>query len=120
MKESVKTFCRINGVEASESLAETLFNAYMESVANDDREHPTEFNNAGDKNKLQFPRELREQFERDCGFTDEELKIFRLRAKGMSVLQISFAMQTDKELYGTEKVERRIRAIKDKIAAAIE
>jgi len=117
MKESVKTFCRINGVEASESLAETLFNAYMESVANDDREPPTEFNNA---RELQFPRELREQFERDCGFTDEELKIFRLRAKGMSVLQISFAMQTDKELYGTEKVERRIRAIKDKIAAAIE
>lgn len=49
MKESVKTFCRINGVEASESLAETLFNAYMESVANDDREHPTEFNNARDE-----------------------------------------------------------------------
>ena len=74
----------------------------------------------GTKIKLQFPRELREQFERDCGFTDEELKIFRLRAKGMSVLQISFSMQTDTELYGTEKVERRIRAIKDKIAAAIE
>lgn len=49
MKESVKTFCRINGVEASERLAETLFEAYMESVANDDREHPTEFNNARDK-----------------------------------------------------------------------
>lgn len=49
MKESVKTFCRINGVEVSESLAETLFNAYMESVANDDIEPPTEFNNAGDK-----------------------------------------------------------------------
>ena len=62
----------------------------------------------GTKNKLQFPRELREQFERDCGFTDEELKIFRLRAKGMSVLQISFAMQTETELYGTEKVERAV------------
>lgn len=49
MKESIKDFCRINGVEASESLAETLFNAYMESVANDDREPLTEFNNAGDK-----------------------------------------------------------------------
>lgn len=49
MKESVKSFCRINGVEASESLAETLFEAYMESVANDDREPSTEFNNAGDK-----------------------------------------------------------------------
>lgn len=40
MKESVKTFCRINGVEATESLAETLFEAYMESVADDDREPP--------------------------------------------------------------------------------
>ena len=49
MKESVKTFCRINGVEATESLTETLFTAYMESVANDDREPPTEFNNARDK-----------------------------------------------------------------------
>lgn len=49
MKESVKTFCRINGVEATGSLAETLFNAYMESVANDDREPPTEFNNAWEK-----------------------------------------------------------------------
>lgn len=49
MKESVKTFCRINGVEVSKSLTETLFEAYMESVANDDREHPTEFNDAGDK-----------------------------------------------------------------------
>ena len=49
MKESIKDFCRINGVEASESLAETLYEAYMESVANDDREHPTEFNNARDK-----------------------------------------------------------------------
>ena len=49
MKESVKTFCRINGVEATESLAETLFNAYMESVADDDREPPAEFNNSRDK-----------------------------------------------------------------------
>ena len=49
MKQSVKTFCRINGVDAYESLAETLYEAYMESVANDDREHPAEFNNAWDK-----------------------------------------------------------------------
>ncbi len=74
----------------------------------------------GAKNKLQFPRELREQFERDCGFTDEELMIFRMRARGMSVLQISFALQTETALYGTEKVERRIRSIKNKIAAAID
>ena len=74
----------------------------------------------GQKNKLQFPRALKEQFERDCGFTDEELNIFRMRARGMSILQISFALQTETELYGTEKVERRIRSIKNKIAAAID
>ena len=60
----------------------------------------------GTKNKLQFPRELREQFERDCGFTDEELKIFRLRAKGMSVLQISFAMQTDRSTIMTGRSQK--------------
>ena len=27
----------------------------------------------GAKCKLQFPRALREEFERDCGFTDEEI-----------------------------------------------
>lgn len=73
----------------------------------------------GAKCKLQFPRELREQFERDCGFTDEELEIFRLRAQGMSIIQISFALART-EYYSTEKVERRIRSIKNKIAAAIE
>lgn len=72
------------------------------------------------KPSLSFPRELREQLERDCGFTDEELTIFRMRARGMSILQISFALQTETELYGTEKVERRIRSIKNKIAAAID
>lgn len=74
----------------------------------------------GVKNKLQFPRELKERFERDCGFTDEELMIFRMRARGMSILQISFALQTETVLYGTEKVERRIRSIKNKIADAID
>lgn len=38
----------------------------------------------------------------------------------MSVLQISFALQTETALYGTEKVERRIRSIKNKIADAID
>lgn len=73
----------------------------------------------GAKCKLQFPRELREQFERDCGFTDEELEIFRMRAQGMSIIQISFALGCT-EYYSPEKVERRIRSIKDTIAAAIE
>ena len=67
----------------------------------------------GAKCKLQFPRTLREEFERDCGFTDEEITILRLRARGMSVVQISCELSE-------EKVERRIRSIKNKIADAIE
>ena len=73
----------------------------------------------GAKNKLQFPRWLKEQFERDCGFTEEELEIFRMRARGMSIIQISCAL-SGSEYYSPEKVERRIRSVKDKIAAAIE
>lgn len=73
----------------------------------------------GAKCKLQFPRALREEFERDCGFTDEEIAILRLRARGMSVVQISFEL-SEADYYSPEKVERRIRSIKNKIADAIE
>lgn len=74
----------------------------------------------GVKNNLQFTRAEREYFERECGFTDEELEIFRLRSRGRTVLQISFDME---EKYGREypngyslsKVEARIRKIKKKI-----
>ena len=113
MKESVKQFCSLNGL--GEVTAEMLYDAYIGSEANDDSRDKK----PGAKCKLQFPRELREQFERDCGFTDEELEIFRMRAQGMSIIQISFALGRT-EYYSTEKVERRIRSIKDKIAAAIE
>lgn len=75
----------------------------------------------GNKCNLQFSTKEKEFFERECGFTDEELDIFRLRARGFSVIKISFEME---KLYGKEipggqysvsKVERRIRSIKDKI-----
>lgn len=75
-----------------------------------------------EKMNLQFPVPVREYFERNAGFTDEELSVLRHRASGMTVLETSFAMQ-DKYgsrypsgLYGVEKVERRIRSIKNKIA----
>ena len=75
----------------------------------------------GKKNNLQFTTKEKEFFERECGFTDEELEIFRLRARGKSVIEISFIM-TDlhgKELpsgyYTVSKVEDRIRKIKKKI-----
>lgn len=79
----------------------------------------------GTKCKLQFTRAEKEFFEQECGFTDEELEIFRLRSRGKSILQISFIME---ELYGKEtpggqysvsKVESRIRSIKKKILKVI-
>lgn len=79
----------------------------------------------GAKCKLQFSRAEKEFLERECGFTDEELEIFRLRNRGKSILQISFIME---ELHGKEfptgqysvsKVESRIRSIKKKILKVI-
>ena len=79
----------------------------------------------GKKNNLQFTTKEKEFFERECGFTDEELEIFRLRGRGKSVIEISFIM-TDlhgKELpsgyYTVSKVEDRIRKIKKKILKVI-
>lgn len=75
----------------------------------------------GAKCNLQFSRREKEYFEQECGFTDEELEIFRMRARGFSILKISFEME---KLYGKEipsgtysvsRVEARIRSIKDKI-----
>lgn len=82
------------------------------------KEQPAE---KGHKCKLQFSTKEKEFFERECGFTDEELDIFRLRARGYSILRISFFMEEKykKELtngmYIVSKVESRIRSIKDKI-----
>lgn len=75
----------------------------------------------GSKCKLQFSTKEREYFEQECGFTDEELDIFRMRARGFSIIKISFEMENKygKEIpggqYSVSKVERRIRTIKDKI-----
>lgn len=75
----------------------------------------------GSKCNLQFSTKEREYFEQECGFTDEELDIFRMRARGFSVIKISFEMESKygKEIpggqYSISKVERRIRTIKDKI-----
>ena len=72
---------------------------------------------AGAKHKLQFPTRLRQQLEQECGFTDEELEILRCRARGMSILQISFRMEEQTgEYYPDRRVERRIHTIKAKIA----
>lgn len=68
----------------------------------------------GRRASLQFPRELREQLERDCGFTDEEVEILRLRGRGWSYKQIA-----DECHVCEETVRNRIRRIKNKIATLI-
>ena len=78
----------------------------------------------GVKNNLQFTTAEKEYLERECGFTDEELEIFRLRARGKTVLQISFIME---DLHGKDspcgysvsRVESKIRRIKSKILKVI-
>ena len=79
----------------------------------------------GAKCNLQFTTSEKQYFEKECGFTEEELEIFRLKAKGKSVLQISFIMEDlhGKEnpsgTYSVSKVEAKIRSIKKKILKVI-
>ena len=74
----------------------------------------------GAKCNLQFTTAERQFYEAECGFTDEELQIFRLRSRGFSVVKISQYMsdQLD-EYYSVSKVEARIRSVKDKILAVL-
>ena len=74
----------------------------------------------GSKCNLQFSTKEREFYEKECGFTDEELMIFRLRSRGFSVVRI--ATHLTHELgyyYSTGKVEARIRSVKNKILALL-
>ena len=75
------------------------------------------------KDKMQYPRAIREYILSDAGLTDEERDIFLMRSKGLTVLEISFEMETlyksKYQQYGVEKVERKIRAIKNKIASIL-
>lgn len=43
----------------------------------------------GAKCNLQFSTREREFYEREAGFTDEEIEIFRMRSRGFSVIKIS-------------------------------
>lgn len=69
----------------------------------------------GAKHNLQFPVAIREEFERECGFTDEELEILRLRARGKSLEQIAQAQHCSRET-----ICNRIKNIKAKIAEVVE
>lgn len=74
----------------------------------------------GSKCNLQFSTREREYYEQECGFTDEELTVFRLRSRGFSVVRIATYL-TDEFgcYYSTGKVEARIRSVKDKILAIL-
>ena len=70
----------------------------------------------GAKFNLQFTRAEREYFEHECGFTDEEIEVFRMRSRGFSVVKIMHEMYSlHNRYYSQSTIEARIRSIKDKI-----
>lgn len=70
----------------------------------------------GSKIKLQFSRAEREFYETECGFTDHEIQIFRMRSRGFSIVKISSEMTTlTGEYWSVSRIESRIRSIKNKI-----
>lgn len=74
----------------------------------------------GAKVKLQFSKREKELYESECGFTDEELQIFRMRTRGFSVVKISHEMaEITDEYWSVSRVEARIRSIKQKILAIL-
>lgn len=74
----------------------------------------------GTKIKLQFSTKEKEYYETECGFTDEELLIFRMRSRGFSITKISMQMAEETgEYWSISRVEARIRSIKDKILAIL-
>lgn len=74
----------------------------------------TKLTTPGAHHNLQFATALREYFERECGFTDDELAVLKLKGRGKSAVQIA------QELYVSEEtVNRRIKSIKRKISEVI-
>lgn len=74
----------------------------------------------GSKCKLQFTTKEREFYEAECGFTDEELMVFRMRSRGYSIVKIFHEItEFTGEYYSVSKVEARIRSVKDKILAVL-
>ena len=70
----------------------------------------------GSKVNLQFTTRERQYFEEECGFTDEEIEIFRMRSRGFSIVKIATEMGVlHDKYYSISTIEGRIRSIKDKI-----
>ena len=56
MKESVKNFCRLNGLnQRSANLVDMLYNAYIGSEANDNSRNKNQSDNAGRKEQTAIP-----------------------------------------------------------------
>lgn len=78
----------------------------------------------GVRNALRIAPDEIERIERVCPLTDEERAVLKLRARGFSLLEISFIMADEfgprrpGGTYSDRTVDRRIRSIKDKIAQA--
>lgn len=70
----------------------------------------------GAKCNFQFTTKEKEYFEKEAGFTDEEVEVFRMRSRGFSVIKITHEMS---EIYGhyysVSTIESRIRSIKIKM-----
>lgn len=70
----------------------------------------------GAKCNLQFSTKEREYYEREAGFTDEEIEVFRMRSRGYSIIKIANEMAViHNKYYSTSTIEGRIRSIKNKI-----
>lgn len=68
----------------------------------------------GDRSSLcGYIRAEQEQIIRDCGFTEREERIFRMRARGASVVETSLALN-----YSERTVKRDSRSVRAKIARA--
>lgn len=68
----------------------------------------------GDRSSLSgFIRAEQEAIIRDCGFTEREERIFRMRARGASVVETSLALN-----YSERTVKRDSRSVRVKIARA--
>lgn len=62
------------------------------------------------RDNLQFPTKRLNYYIDECGFTDEEIIVLKLRARGKSITQIAMEISCSEAT-----VSRRIRTIKDKI-----
>lgn len=68
----------------------------------------------GDRSRLDvYVRAEQEAIIRDCGFTEREESIFRMRARGASVVETSLALN-----YSEPTIKRDSRSIRVKIARA--